>query len=391
MATISGSDTNYEEFGSTYDNVSSGFIGGVQAGFNHQNGAALYGIEADFAVATGNRNFTNAQDTSWDTGLNWTGSLKLKSGVVAGNTAMYLLGGLAIADYDDTFDDGYVADMGGTQLGYIVGAGIEQAFTPSLSGRIEATYSAFGGDTVTASTGEGPFRGHAQDAAVRAAINYHFGDRGELGDGALAPATDWSGPYAGIDAAFAQHLGQRFDRVYFEDGGNYDIISFGGGAGVHAGMDFQSGNYVFGVLGDVAFYTNDESDSVSGYREIHSALDWMATFRTRAGVATGNSLIYATGGLALAGVELSHDDLGTPADSFDLDGTRFGGTFGVGVEHMINDGWSLKAEALYTRFLEKDAQNGQTCSSGLVTEPCEMHGYDDNVSMKLGVSYHFGQ
>jgi outer membrane immunogenic protein len=306
---------------------------------------------------------------------------------------MYVLGGLAVANYDDTFteigDDTF--DMDGTYLGYVVGTGIEQAFTPNVTGRIEATYSAFGGDSVFGpATGDGPYRGHAQEASVRAGVNYYFGDRGSLGDGALAPTADWSGFYAGADLGFAHHMGQRFDRVYFEDGGNYDIPSFGGGAGVHAGHDWQNGHFVFGVLGDFAFYTNDEEDTSSGYREVHSALDWMATLRTRTGLATGNSLIYATGGLAVAEVELSHDDFGTPADSFNLDGTRLGGVFGLGVEHMINDRWSLKGEALYAKFLEKDAQNGQTCSDGLVTEPCEMHGYDENVTMKLGVSYRFG-
>ncbi len=393
MATISASDIDYDWFGSTYDHVSEGFIGGAQAGFNHQSGAALYGIEADFAWATGQRSFTDGGDDSrWDTGLNWIGSLKLKSGVAAGNTLMYVVGGLAVANYDDTFtvlnrtpDDTF--DMDGTYLGFVVGTGIEQAFTPNLTARIEATYSAFDGDSVRSEDDDGPYRGHAQVAAVRAGLNYYFGDRGPLGDGALEPTANWSGFYAGADIGFAHHMGQRFDRVYFEDGGNYDIPSFGGGAGAHAGLDWQNGHFVFGVLGDFAFYTNDEEDTLSGYREVHSALEWMATLRTRTGLATGNSLIYATGGLAIAEIELSHDDLSTPGDSFDLDGTRFGGVFGIGVEHMVNDRWSVKAEALYAKFLEKDDKNGDTCSSGLVTEPCEMHGYDENVTMKLGLSY----
>jgi len=392
QATISASDINYVSYSSTYDHVSSGLTGGLQAGYNYQNQAAVYGVEADFALAEGSRSFTNGSGGStWNTGLNWAGSLKFRTGVAAANTLMYILGGLSIADYDDSFVAGQTYDMDGTYPGYVVGGGIEQALAFGLSGRIEATYGAYSGDTKVVNSGSGPVRGHAQEAMIRVGANYYIGGGATFGDGALPASADWEGFYAGAGLGFAHHMGSRFDRVNVDDGGSYDIPSFGGGAGVHAGLNWQNGHFVYGMVGDFAFYTNEEGDVSDNVRKIESSLNWLSTVRGRAGVATGDSFIYGTAGLAIADVDLTHEFLPAPnPSSFDLSGTRIGWVAGMGVEHMLNGRWSVKMEGLYNSFGEEDDLNGDTCSNGLVTEPCEMHGYDDTVSMKLGISYNFG-
>src|SRR5262249_41701255 len=153
-----------------------------------------------------------------------------------------------------------VWDLSGTHSGFIASTGIEHGFTPNWAGRIEASYAAYTGDTRQSPTDTSPFRGAAQDVAITAGVNYYFGDRGSMGSGALAPV-DWRGFYAGLDALFAYHQSQLFDRSYREDGGTYVLPSFGGGAGAHAGYDWQNGGFVYGVLGDFAFLSNDESDT----------------------------------------------------------------------------------------------------------------------------------
>ena len=51
LALISQSDPDYDWYGSTYQHASEGASGGIHAGYNWQNGAALIGIEAEFAPA----------------------------------------------------------------------------------------------------------------------------------------------------------------------------------------------------------------------------------------------------------------------------------------------------------------------------------------------------
>ena len=401
MMTASQSDIEYWWSGSTYDHLSAGFEGGIQAGYNIQSGAHVYGLEADFNWLTGSRRFEGVYDNRYETGPNWTGALKLKSGVAAGNTLMYVLGGVALANYDNLYvDEGNsptAFDMGGTHAGYIVGAGLEHALGSNLTARLEATYGAFdGGRAEDEDFGPPPavFRGHGQIASVKVGFNYHFGDNGPLGTGALAPMVDWSGAFAGIDAIFAHHTGSRFDTEYYEDGGSYILPSFGAGGGVHAGYNWQNGSFVYGVVGDFAAYTNHSYDAYEGYRAIESSLNWMATLRGRAGIATGESLLYLTGGLAVADIDLWHDYLPGPTDErFDLGGTHVGWTAGIGAEHMLTERGSLKMEALYTSFGEKrgDIADGSTCDGGFGSGICKMAGYNNTVTLKVGYSYKFSR
>lgn len=401
QAIVSGSDYNYEYYGSTYDHESNGLTGSVFAGYNWQNGALVLGLEGEVNYNGGDRNFVGEDgDTAWETGLEWSGSVKARAGVAAGNTLMYVLGGVAVGQYDDHFDydigdptnDKY--DMGGTYAGLIVGAGIEQAFTPNLTARVEATYTAYSGDTVFDSSGDGdgPYRGHAQDLALKAGLTYYFGDRGEMGSGALAPTVDWTGGYAGLDVIAAHHIGSTFDRVYYDHGGSYNVPSFGAGFGGHVGYDKQIDYFVYGIVADIAAYTNDEKDTAPNYREMVSSLNWMGTVRARAGLATGESLFYVTGGVAFADINSAYNYLPAPDnDSFDMSGTRVGWVAGLGVEHKVSERGSIKLEALYTGFAKESSGNpdGDICEDGFGPEPCEMDAFDSNATVKLSYSYRF--
>jgi opacity protein-like surface antigen len=399
MATVSDTDVSYSKFGSTYDHLSYGPLAGFQAGYNIQNGAAVYGIEADLLWAGGNRKFDQARPGStaeytFNSGLNWKGALKARSGVAAGNMMMYVLGGLAFANYDsDVFDveQSETFDASGTHLGMIVGGGMEYAISPNLTTRLEATYTAMSGDTVVGTSGSRLMRAHAQDFAVTMGVNYYIGDRSEEGSGAIAPTTDWSGIYAGLQLAGIHNMNKTFDRVYDDHGGDYDLPSFGAGAGVALGADFQHDRYVFGVVGDFAVASNKESDAdISEERKFESELNWQATLRARSGLATGNSLIYLTGGLALADANSASLDLGTPAESFEFDKVRFGGVAGIGVEHKISENISLATEILYTRYLSQSDGNGDTCNVSFGgTEPCEQDTKDSTVTAKIGLNYRF--
>ncbi len=282
--------------------------------------------------------------------------------------------------------------MSGTEVGLIVGAGFEQKFTSNLSGFVEGTFAAFPGSTVygTDDGDDSPFRGGGEVVSLRTGVNYRFGGD-EMAGGVEMPLVDWSGAYAGVETSFAYHNGSIWDRVYDDHGGTYQVPSLGAGFGGHVGYNWQNGSLVYGAVADIGMFTNGETDSVADDREIVSDLDWLATIRGRAGIASGNSYMYATAGVAIADVDLEHNYLPAPdEDSFDLGGTGVGWVVGLGVEQAITDKVSLKLEGLYSKFGKETAGNGDTCIDA-VDEPCEMDGFDDNVSIKLGVSYKFGK
>ena len=398
---VSQTDIDYWEYGATYDHRSEGLTGGGQVGYNVQSGAGLYGVVADFNL------FSNSKDQDyWDpsspdyeirTAIDWMASLRAKAGLVAGDSLMYLTGGVALADFDSQFDgridNDPVWDMGGTEVGLIVGGGFEHKFTGNLSGFVEATYAAFPGSTVTGSDNgdDSPFRGGGEIASLRTGVNYRFGG-GDMAGGVEMPLVDWGGAYAGVETSFAYHNGSIWDRSYYDFGGTYQVPSLGAGFGGHVGYNWQNGSFVYGAVADFQALTNGETDTAPNYREIVSDVDWLATIRGRAGIASGNSYMYATAGLAIADVDLQYNYPGDPEDSFDLSGTRTGWVVGLGVEQAITEKVSVKLEGLYSKFGKETAGNldGDTCFGGGNVEPCEMDGFDDNVSIKLGLSYRFG-
>lgn len=396
LGLLSQSDIDDVEYGSTYDRRDAGVTGGAQLGYNWQNGAMLVGIVGDFNFYSNKREealYDVGDPEGWTrTGIDWMASLRARTGVVAGNSLMYLTGGLAIARLNNVFDytnsGSSVWDMGGTEVGLIVGGGFEQAFSNRMTGFVEATYAAFPGSDVE---GVSPvtndrFRGNAEVLSIRTGINYRFGGSGDMSGGVEMALVDWSGAYVGLDATADRHLSSIWDRFDWDDGGSYALPSLGAGFGGHVGYNWQDGNFVYGALADIGIFTNN-ADWTTDYRTIRSDLNWMANLRGRAGIATGSSYMYATGGMAIANIDLAFAYPENPDDGFDFSSTRVGWVAGLGVEHALTDKVSLKLEGLYSKFGRKAAQNEFTCSDD---DPCSMEALDNNIAVKLGLSYRFG-
>lgn len=157
-----------------------------------------------------------------------------------------------------------------------------------------------------------------------------------------APHQRWSGchvslqgGYDTIDTKFvgagAAHIknGQRAS----EDGG----FGIGGGGG----CDWQSGSWVFGLLGD---------GTTAGSSDYPVESDWFASVRGRIGYAQDRGLIfnvptlwYLTAGVAWAGLEAENNG----------DQTATGWTVGWGSENAIDTRWSFKTETLYADYGEE--------------------------------------
>lgn len=188
-------------------------------------------------------------------------------------------------------------------------------------------------------------------------------------------------------------------------------------ASLNAGYNWQFGAFVLGVETDVSFLNNRhrsafydsgtadyqfdtppaatccefpevtrQQERIVGIYDVDASLatssrmNWLSTARLRAGYAAGPVLLYATGGLAFAGVQMNASGfvneafretravgpavgappgpLGDAAQTLRVNSTttwdgrrssngEFGWAAGLGAEWMVTSGFSLKAEYLY--------------------------------------------
>jgi outer membrane immunogenic protein len=153
------------------------------------------------------------------------------------------------------------------------------------------------------------------------------------------PIYDWSGLYVG---AFG---GLVFVETPYVPIGGGDP-EFGGGsgiAGVLAGAQWQWDNVVLGVEGDWGWGLGETAQNIID--ETDFTINDVATLRARLGFAFDNTLIYATGGLAMADATLDAYVLG-----IDDDATHWGWTIGGGMEHAFSENFTGRLEYLYASF-----------------------------------------
>lgn len=158
-----------------------------------------------------------------------------------------------------------------------------------------------------------------------------------------------------IDAADGSFAFTREDDEGFE-------------AGIYVGADVQIDGFVLGVIGDLNYIDLDGQVRVvdnAGPTDVFTAtadLDWYATLRGRAGYAIGNFLPYVHGGLAYSNVEIDgaydHDDNPlTAAVAVSGDDDLWGYAVGAGVEALVMENVSVKAEYQYTNLGDSSVDN----------------------------------
>jgi outer membrane immunogenic protein len=140
----------------------SGFVGGVQAGYNWQNGCWVFGLEGDIQA-------TGADDTfaPWKFSNPWFGTVRGRVGYAFNNVLFYGTGGLAFGELrGETFGLSESHAAGGWTLG----AGAEFGFAPNWSAKVEYLYVDLSNTNFSIT---GASNGY-QFGVVRAGINYHF-------------------------------------------------------------------------------------------------------------------------------------------------------------------------------------------------------------------------
>jgi len=141
-----------------------GWLGGVFGGYNFQQGAIVYGLEADVSVS-GVRG-TNAGTTARS---QVDGSLRARAGVaVTDDVLAYVTAGGAAERLR-------VSNAGGadteTMLGYTVGGGVDAKLTDQVFGRVEYRYTDYGAKTFDLGA---PTRVDSSNHRVTAGIGFKF-------------------------------------------------------------------------------------------------------------------------------------------------------------------------------------------------------------------------
>ena len=150
----------------------------------------------------------------------------------------------------------------------------------------------------------------------------------------VAPVATWAGPYAGVALGYGFSGSTEVDP---DVGPSVDVDTDGFVGHVFGGWTWQSGQFVYGVEGDIGYNGMDGDD---GGFDTEGGVD--GTLRARLGVAaTDNILIYGTAGGAGGRHKL------TTAAGDDSQ-TMWGWTAGAGVDVKLTPKAFARLEYRYT-------------------------------------------
>jgi len=151
----------------------------------------------------------------------------------------------------------------------------------------------------------------------------------------MAPPYNWTGFYVGINGGGA--WGSSDFSAPFPTG-SFDLS--GGLVGGTVGYNWQMGQFVFGVEGDLD-WSNIRGSTACGGTSCETKNDWLGTARGRLGYAFDRFLPYVTGGAAFGNIKTNIPGVGSTSD------TNVGWTVGGGIEAAIAGPWTAKVEYLY--------------------------------------------
>ena len=130
-----------------------GFVGGGQVGYNYQFGNFVIGLEADAQYADLSSNRRNGTvfvpvaggaglpaafvGGSVATGLDWFGTVRGRVGYAWDRLLVYGTGGFA---YGEGPNNNFGFGRSGIRTGWTGGGGVEYAFTPNVTAKVEALY-----------------------------------------------------------------------------------------------------------------------------------------------------------------------------------------------------------------------------------------------------------
>jgi outer membrane immunogenic protein len=188
----------------------------------------------------------------------------------------------------------------------------------------------------------------------------------------VAPAyASWSGFYIGANAGYA------FGSSDWDLPPGVSTKPSGGLFGGTIGYNFQTGLWVWGLEGDLAYSTVEDTSSCGPGASCKTSLTYLATGRARLGYAGWNNFLpYITGGAAYGEIKASNSAFSEGSSS------QFGWTAGAGLEYALWSNWSVKGEYLYVDLGSFDC--GAACSGG----PADNITFTSHI-VRAGINYRF--
>jgi outer membrane immunogenic protein len=186
----------------------------------------------------------------------------------------------------------------------------------------------------------------------------------------VTPLYNWTGFYVGINGG-----GGWGDSNFSGTPGTGDFNVSGGLVGGTFGYNYQVGQWVFGVEGDLA-WSNIDGSAACGALTCSTKNKWLSTVRGRLGYAADRFMPYVTGGAAFGEVEASAT--GQPGVS----DTRSGWTVGGGVEFAVAAPWTAKLEYLFVDLGSFD------CGTSCGALPPDNVSFQSHIA-RAGLNYRF--
>jgi outer membrane immunogenic protein len=185
----------------------------------------------------------------------------------------------------------------------------------------------------------------------------------------LAPIYNWTGFYVGING------GGAFGSSSWDRTGSRDIS--GGLIGGTVGYNYQFGQAVAGIEGDIDWADINGSSTTNCPLGCKTSDSWLSTVRGRLGYAADRFMPYVTAGAAFGDVRAATPGFGTTSSD------RAGWTIGGGLEAALVANWTAKVEYLYVDLGSFNC--GINCGLGLASDNVSFHS---NV-LRAGVNYRF--
>jgi outer membrane immunogenic protein len=184
FTTFTFNDTTLNNYGVN------GFLGGLQIGYNYQSGPWVWGVEAQASwagIRGSDACFFFGKGTC-KTNVDALGSFAVRFGGTIDRAMLYVKGGLAWAYERHALSTFFFGGKGSGDIatvtseskhwrwGGMLGAGVEFAFTNSISGKLEYNYMDFGTRTYTFGPISNPFGppGSSETLDVKIRQNIHL-------------------------------------------------------------------------------------------------------------------------------------------------------------------------------------------------------------------------
>jgi outer membrane immunogenic protein len=184
----------------------------------------------------------------------------------------------------------------------------------------------------------------------------------------VAPVYNWTGFYIGING------GGGFGRSAWDPTGGFNTS--GGLVGGTIGYNYQAGQAVFGLEGDIDWADINGTTNNACPLGCKTSDDWLSTVRGRLGYAADRFMPFVTGGAAFGDIKATTPGFAGATND------RAGWTIGAGLEFALAQNWTAKAEYLYVDLGKFNC--GVSCGFTATNNV----SFTTNL-VRAGVNYHF--